>query len=398
MHGTYSQRLVGGLRRRGKTITVFTALALAALCASASFQKGFSSRSPANRALTSGGQELWLAAPRIIKPVTRPIFALNSAEAVMLDRFVQEPLQGPLNVSYCCHLLRLYGLKAFRHPSFLTGSQVVGTLTDWQQCNRLLGQDVLLRTRSGIRYAQADGIFRNAENHRDLCLSTFAELGLPIDTPLKLERGVFSLRQLLRDSIANFDLKQKELAWSAIAYALYLRPQISWTNKYDENFTFDQLAEQLMQTSLREASCAGVHVAYAMTVLQQADLQEGAGLLSEPIREALVRRLAQLASAAVQSQTPEGYWTASWYGVLGGKLPQLGIPGEDSDSERLLMTGHVAEWLELLPLELQPPASLYPHATDWLLAELAKPHSHTWSSFCPRAHALCAIKALVASN
>lgn len=81
--------------------------------------------------------------PLRIQPLARPFFAKDSPEAVCINRLLQEPPQGPLNVSYCCHLLRLYGLGAFRHPRFSSGQDVVAALTDEKLSQGFFGEPIL---------------------------------------------------------------------------------------------------------------------------------------------------------------------------------------------------------------------------------------------------------------
>jgi hypothetical protein len=307
---------------------------------------------------------------------------------------LQEPPAGPVNVSYCCHLLRLYGLESFRHPRFASGRDVVGVLTDQKVSESILGEPIFFQTRSGIRYRDP-GIQKIAtgENHRDICLATFAELGLPLSTPMTAVEGSFTLRELLRDSVASFDLKQEELGWTAVAYALYLTPQGRWRNRDGESFTFDDLANALMQARLGQASCGGAHLLYAMTVLWRADASEAC--LSASVREALTQHLRQQTTAAMRALANEGYWTPNWHVRLKpGSATRL---ARDNDDMRFTVTGHLLEWLEMVPVELQPPPDVYRRVARWLCATLGGSVSGKTRSdfYCPFVHAVCGVRRLV---
>jgi len=289
----------------------------------------------------------------------------------------------------------LYGLGAIRHPRFASGQEVVGALTDQKLSETFFGEPIFDQTRSGVRYRDLDTQkMHSGENHRDICLATFAELGLPLTTPMTAPDGAFSLRELLRDSVENFDIKQEELPWAAVAYALYLRPQRGWTNRYGESFTFDDLANALMRVPLRRASCGGTHLLYALTVVWRVD--SSTACLSESVREALADSLRQRVQAAVESLHKTGYWTLDWHATAEKESEATRVPPEDTPGSRLLATGHLLEWLELLPVELQPSADVYRRAARWLCAmvgegfRVADP-----DRFCPPVHAVCAVRRLI---
>ena len=334
-------------------------------------------------------------APLQVRPLARPLFGRDSAEAVCVSRVLQDPRPEPLNVSSCCHLLRLYGLGAFRHPRFASGREVVAVLTDHGLSKPLFGEPIFFKTRSGIRYRDL-GIQKvyTGENHRDFCLATFADLGLPLTTPMTAVDGSYSLRDLLRDAVENFNIKQDELAWTAIAYALYLTPQRAWTNRYGESFTFDDVANALMRAPLHKASCGGAHLLYAMTVLWRADLSSAC--LSESVREALAQHLQQQMTLAVSVQAREGYWSLDWHATATEASKARRIRPPDNLSARLLATGHLLEWLELLPVEFQPAPDVYRRAARWLCAALGEKFPLTKpADFCPCVHAVCAVRTLI---
>ena len=72
------------------------------------------------------------------------------------------------------------------------------------------------------------------------------------------------------------------------------------------------------------------------------------------------------------------------------------MPRPDIRDSRFLATGHLLEWLELLPAELQPDAAVYRRAARWLCVLLGeKPTVKTLLDFCPYVHAACAVRRLV---
>jgi hypothetical protein len=62
-------------------------------------------------------------------------------------------------------------------------------------------------------------------------------------------------------------------------------------------------------------------------------------------------------------------------------------------ANRLLVTGHIAEWLLYLPEDLQPPAETYRRAVQWLYQELKRSSpSQQWEAICPFSHAACVVR------
>jgi len=130
-----------------------------------------------------------------------------------------------------------------------------------------------------------------------------------------------------------------------------------------------------------------------MTILWRAD--SSVACLSESVRDALTHCLRQRTMATVESQAKEGYWTLAWHapGMEPSEAPRSSPHTPDT---RLLATGHLLEWLELLPVELQPSQDVYRRAARWLCAALEQRLLVTSpADFCPCIHAVCAVRRLI---
>jgi hypothetical protein len=321
--------------------------------------------------------------PHAMPPLVQPLFACDSPQACLVDSILSKAALFPTTGSGLCHLLRVHGLGAISHDRFSSGQEVVQALTDATVSQKCLGQSLAFETRYGVRFRFSTASDTGGENHQDLVLATFAELGLPLSTPLRTETGSFEIRDVLRDSIAHFTLQQEEIAWTAIAYALYLPPQKAWCNRDGERFTFGHLADELVRPD-REEPCGGTHLLYAMTLLVRVD--SASPCLSTATREAVLRHLRQRVSTAVASQANEGYWTFGWDG--GGLV-------SDTLEDRLLITAHLVEWMEQLPTELQPSPDVYRRAARWLCAEVSDASLTEPADFCPWTHAVRSIQNLI---
>jgi hypothetical protein len=393
---------VAGMKIKVVALHVFCTKWMLLLCAAvacgfAAFLAAGQHQAPASSLLSRHSEGhyrlLETKVPLRFGPLVPRLFAANSEEAAMVRDMPREHPQLDPSVSYCCHLLRLYGLKPFRHPVFSSGFEVVNVLTDQARSKEFFGEPIFFRTRSGIRYQDlAIQKESTGENHRDICLATLAELGLPLSTPVTTEDALFTLADLLRDSVENFDIKQKELPWTAVAYAIYLR-QPQWSNRYGESFTFDDVANELMSTSFEDASCGGTHLLYAMTVLLRAKApSEG---LSESAHRELSQYLQKQAVTALQSQASDGSWELDWRVASKDESQDALLPASTDQFNRLLVTGHLLEWLELLPQEMQPPLEVYKKAARWLCRSLASTTDISLRNFCPVVHAQLAVRALI---
>ena len=324
--------------------------------------------------------------PHAVPPLAPPLFSRDSSEGCLIDSILSQTTSFPAIGSGLCHLLRVYGLGPLHHDRFSCGQEVVSALTDVTVSQERLGRSLAFQTRHGARFRFAaslqEALEWGGENHQDLTLAALAELGLPLATPLRTETGVFELRDVLKDSLAHFTLRQGQIAWTAIAYALYLPPQKAWCNRDGERFTFDDLTAELLRPERKEP-CGGTHLLYAMTLLVRVD--SASPCLSAPTRQAVLGHLRQRVSAAVASQTKEGYWAFGWDGSeVAGETP----------AERRLITGHLIEWMQRLPKDLQPSPEVYRRAASWLCSQLAGDPLEP-ADFCPWTHAVCSVRNLI---
>jgi hypothetical protein len=294
-------------------------------------------------------------------------------------------------------MLRLYGQGPMSGPHFFSGREVLAALTDLATSERYFGEPAFFPTRTGIRYRSLEfASAMGAENHRDICLATFAEIGLPLSTELTTPNERFRLQDLLRDSVQNFHLQQNELPWTAVAYGLYPSPGPRWTNRFGETFSWDQLTEAVLEAPFRGSSCEGTHLLYALTVIRRV---EGQGhTLAPPLRARLDERLGAMIASACARQAADGHWTSDWWADAAREPVSPNRKVDDSISTGLLITGHLLECLTLASPELQPPADVCRRAARWLCRILADNRMTTEESYCPRTHAICAVRNLIEAD
>ena len=210
------------------------------------------------------------------RSVSRLMEATGS-DVEWLDRQIQLPTRIKSSSSTLLHLLRVHGKSGQiegGEPS--SGEAILKLLTDESAGAAYFGQSPVVHTASGARFPTREKSptdDRSLEQHRDQTLAGLGELGLPLSYPLKVGDRTASLRDVLRDSIANFHLRQEEIAWTAMAYVLYLPPIRAWANRYGERFTFDDLADELQRRPMDKESCAGIHILCALTLLARVNAE-----------------------------------------------------------------------------------------------------------------------------
>ena len=340
--------------------------------------------------------------PLEIRPRVAELLSLPPAEYDGLSEQIKEPKTGTLNSSYCLHLLRIHGLNARTGtPDSLAGESILKILIDNDVSQKWLGKRAWVRTRSGVRFPTITGpadVNRDSamEHHRDQTLAAFGELGLPLSTPLSGGQGSFTLRAVLQDSLANFHIEQEELAWTALAYALYLPPVRSWVNRFGERSSFDDLVLEMIGRPLDLESCAGSHLLHSLAIIGRTDRQQP--VLSKHIRSELDRYLSGCAREAVRVQAPDGSFAENWcYNLVPNPQPRRPTIADTAEG-RVVATGHLTEWLLALPDDIAVPDQTLRLSGEWLRQALARASRNDKEMlFCPYTHAVCVIRSLARS-
>jgi hypothetical protein len=379
------------------TITVVAGLALSGVVLVA-----FAPRSPGRSAAGRSSEDSDSARDRPIsvRPVVDRLITVSQADMDWIRGQIQPSARAKLNSSYCLHLLRVHGLEERLHDaSFASGKALVKLLSDDREGAAYFGREPLVPTRTGARYltgdVQAALEDRSLEWHRDQTLAAFGELGIPLTHPLVVAGRTLSLRDVLRDSLGNFHLKQKELAWTVLAYALYLPPRREWINRYGESYSFDRLVAELLGRSLGESSCGGTHDLYSLTILSRCDRQFP--ILTAAVRTRLLEHLRRYADAAARTQRSDGSWPVGLKLEEAARSAPSGRMADASEPGGLLITGHLAEWFLYLPADLRHADTdgVLRRAGRWLNAALhSAGEDDKTRDFCPFSHAACVLRHL----
>jgi hypothetical protein len=286
------------------------------------------------------------------------------------------------------------------------------------------GQVSLVQTREGLRFISTSDPVPAASAHIDQCLAVLGGIGVSLDHPLYTPVGRGTLRNVLEDSVANFQL-DVEVEWTAIAYTLYLPPQRSWQNKIGERFDFDMLATEIMSRSFADAPCKGTHGLYALTLMIRAHQLEP--ILSESCHQLVKTYLRNCVDAVGRKQLENGAFPGEWYADIIHQLwywdivqqsennfsEEVGemrdlyvnsrlddgatVATERSGSEEdrgvdtpslVQATGHHLEWMIMLPKEMQPDSAVFQRAAAYAFASLEQATDQQLQrDHCPYSHA-----------
>jgi hypothetical protein len=288
------------------------------------------------------------------------------------------------------HALRLWGVDADFTNSplpnpFLTVPPSGKRMLDVLLSNRLFRQagifpsECLYRTDHGVGVVR-DNINAGGVAHVDQYMKVMAESGVPLRTKIEVfEKDDATLADVLRESQYSFGLEE-ELEFSAVAFSRYLPPRTTWQNRFGEVFTFDMMADKLLEKSLGQGACGGVHAMYALINLLR--VNDRYPILKPVTRERIERRIARVSRLLEANQSPDGAWYLDWHV---GKVPS---EDEPVGFQAVWMTGHHLEWIALAVPRLRPDRKVIQKAASYLVKAIPLHTIHTIAeSYAPFSHA-----------
>lgn len=296
----------------------------------------------------------------------RPEIVSDEQMTAALQKLQPRLRHAKPKINHVDHALRFWGAESvFEDPDALSGVELRELLVDHRQFVRAWGKDeqpFLMDAGIGVRFRTQEG--HAAASHYDHTLACLAEVGTPLDYPIRTPTGETRLRAILRQSLHDFSLNQVEYEWSALAYALYLPPNDHFYSTEGQKITFDLLAERIMRQRLAQGVCRGNHRLHALVVLLRVDEQYP--ILSEDVRGKIVAYLQDVTQRFVANQQPEGFWNGDWPGEEWDGANRPSATPLTPLTTRILVTGHVMEWWALAPREVLPPDEVLVKAGQWL--------------------------------
>jgi hypothetical protein len=200
------------------------------------------------------------------------------------------------------------------------------------------GVDVLNAT-------DADRFF--AQGHQDQFVAEMAQWGVPLELEFRIGGVTRQFRDFVRYTKLRASIKQKqELGWAILILAEYEGTTLSWTNKYGEALTFEDLiryeaespmdAEESVRLGQLPLACGGTHRLFGLSWSLHVHLQRGGKV--EGVWKLVQDKTDHWARTAKQLQNPDGSFSTNWFTSRGNAADRGG---------RLTTTGHTFEWLAL---------------------------------------------------
>ena len=278
------------------------------------------------------------------------------------------------------HGLRLWGPQADGAGKW-TGKRMLDVVCSAEQAQKVFGFAPHVLNRNGLHFGQ---MLDHGEKHLDETLSVLAEIGVNSDYPILLFGKTSTVvSEAVRAAASNFVLDQT-LDFSAVVFAHYLPPQSTWTNKFGETVSFDDVCDRLCNQPSGQGNCYGCHVMYALAIILAADRQHG--ILSDVSRRKVRSKLLQSVAALRQSQRADGSWCPQWF-VPTKAAPQADVAGS------LSVTGHSLEWLAVAPQDIIDDSKMISRACEALMTLfLTVPPGSVRDSYNAYTHAANALK------
>ncbi|MCR9246899.1 MAG: hypothetical protein NXI31_17840 [bacterium] len=336
--------------------------------------------------------------PFVIEPERRHLLTCSDADwQTLVDKILPSLAPQRLGPSGCLHAMRLLGTDlhatADDDSRDVEPTKLLDMFFHAERARAAFRVPLIFPSRYGIRYRRANPLYPVAgkmrESHQGQVFASLAEMGVPLDSPIRLKGTVYRVEDVLADAVAGFDFRG-EIEWKCIAAMHYLADRGSWRNRYGEIFRFDDVADELIGRDISRASCGGTHLFHAINLLVRVDADRS--VLSSAARDRARRHLEIHTRLALASQRSDGSWPHTWW----RGQPDAAVT--ESDPEQIgsvLVTGHLAESLLYLPRDLSVEDDVLRRAGLWLLGRLreATP-AECKAQLCPLTHAACVVRQL----
>lgn len=266
--------------------------------------------------------------------------------------------------NYIEHALRVWGKDAmFADDAVWSGAEMVDYLTDHAKYKLAWDQPVTLIEPRPEGLAIRWGRDLGASVHHDHWLASLTEAGVSLDHPVfGPGRANNTLKDVLNESLRDFELDEREVEWTAMAFGLWLPPTRDWIGRDGRVFSFDMLAKRLTRGDCQWGVCAGTHRVYSLMLLVRLDDEHD--ILSDEGRAIAWRYLEHTRDMISQSQYDDGRWATDW--PLGEASKSN--PIDEPLHKQVIATGHHLEWLSIAPVELHPDPETIAKAMKWIIA------------------------------
>jgi hypothetical protein len=211
-----------------------------------------------------------------------------------------------------------------------------GTLvfaTDWiARGQSYAGEPWFERTAFGVRthpYSRPYAF----EGHTNQFLAILASAELTLDFELAVDGRGATIADLVHHAQLDFN-DADEITWTLWALSHYLPPDTRWTDRWNRQWSIEQLVDLQLRRPITEGACGGTHALYALCVARNRYLAAGRSLEGQWLNaERSIQRHIELAKLL---QNSDGSFSTAYFTSTGHS---------DEIPTRLTSSGHTLEFL-----------------------------------------------------
>jgi hypothetical protein len=175
------------------------------------------------------------------------------------------------------------------------------------------------------------------QGHQDQFVAEMTQQGLPLDTQFIVDGKNYTFRDFVKQSQMQTSVTGKqELDWALIVIGENLGTDASWTNKYGEKLSFEDVVRYELTKPIEKAACGGTHRLFGLSWAYHTHMHRGGK--KTDIWNQVAAHTAKYQKMAKDYQNPDGSFSTNYF---------VGKGNVRKDDLRISTTGHVLEWLSL---------------------------------------------------
>ncbi len=172
------------------------------------------------------------------------------------------------------------------------------------------------------------------EGHPNQFLAILSMAELPRNFAFRAGNGAtVTIDDMLRNAQADCN-DREEVTWTLWAFARYVHPSVTWTNRFGEQWSMERLVQTEVGKRVQEGACGGCHGLFALALSRNAYLQSGYQLRGAYFEADM--KVKRYIAETRAFQNADGSFSSNHYNG----------PGYAPDfNKRVAASGHILEWL-----------------------------------------------------
>jgi hypothetical protein len=177
-----------------------------------------------------------------------------------------------------------------------------------------------------------------SQGHQDQFIAEVgAEWGMPADKKFIVFGKDYTFLDFVNESKMRASVtKNQELSWTIVIVGQYLGQDITWTNKYGEKLTYEDMIRYELDASVEQAACGGTHRLFGLTWAYHQHLMNGGETVG--VWKEIAEKTAKYRDLAKKFQNPDGTLSTNHFRGAGNAPEKATI---------ISTAGHMVEWLAL---------------------------------------------------